>query len=251
MKITLYGKTFNSDFESYILEFFNNLQKHKVDVTVYKPFYDFLKKTIKYDFNINNVFENLNDFPDDTDFMISIGGDGTFLEAITFLKNFNIPIVGLNSGRLGFLANISKEEINLAFDAIFNNQYDFEYRSIIKVETGKKLFNGLNYALNEVAIQKMNTDMITIDVFLNNEYVNSYWTDGLIVSTPTGSTAYSLSVGGPIAIPGSENFIIAPIASHNLTVRPLVVPDNNKISIKVNCRCSQFYISVDNRTELV
>jgi NAD+ kinase len=179
--------------------------------------------------------------------MVSIGGDGTFLESIMFLKNINIPVIGLNSGRLGFLANISKEEISLAFDAIIKGNYELESRSLLTLETETSIFGNFNFALNDVTIQKKDSTMITIDAYLDNEFLNTYWTDGLIVSTPTGSTAYSLSAGGPIVLPGSKNFIIAPIASHNLTVRPLVIPDTKEIRLEVRSRSGSFFVTVDNR----
>jgi NAD+ kinase len=195
------------------------------------------------------LFNSPAESPDDVDFLISIGGDGTFLESMLYLKSSSIPVIGLNSGRMGFLANIGKEEISKALDAIFNNDYRIEYRSLIRVESDIDMFAGYNFALNEVTVQKIDSSLISVNAWLDNEFLNTYWTDGLIVATPTGSTAYSLSVGGPIVVPGSNIFTIAPIASHNLTVRPLVVRDTVQIKLEVKTRSDAFLVSVDNRIE--
>lgn len=251
MKITIYGKTFNPGFKPYIIELFEKLQQHKVKIYVYRPFLEFIRDETGIGPDHDGIFESKDDIGNDVDFMISIGGDGTFLETIPFVKNNNIPVIGLNSGRLGFLANIAKEEISTAFNAIFKKDYKIEHRTLIKLDTDKNIFGDLDFALNDITIQKKESTMITIDTFLNDEFFNTYWTDGLIVSTPTGSTAYSLSVGGPIVIPGSDNFIIAPIASHNLTVRPIVVPDSVIIILKVRNRNEKFFLTADNRTRLI
>jgi NAD+ kinase len=251
MKITIYGKTFNKEFNPYISELFEKLSQHNVEVLVFQAFLDFIKKQTGIDTRNVGVFKNHNDIKKDVDYMISIGGDGTFLETIPFVRSFNIPIVGLNSGKLGFLANIASGEISSALDAIFNNDYEIESRALIKLDSDKNIFGDLNFALNEITIQKKSSSMITIDTYLDDEFLNTYWTDGLIISTPTGSTAYSLSVGGPIVIPGSGNFILAPIASHNLTVRPIVIPDNKIIKLKVHSRNEKFLITADNRTSLI
>lgn len=251
MRITIYGKTFNPGFRPFIQELFETLRRHNTEVFIYKPFYDFLTNDIDCDPKYDGFFSDASNTPEDIDFMISIGGDGTFLETIQYVRNFEIPLIGLNSGRLGFLANISKEEITSAFEAIYQKNYEFEYRSLLRLETTEKLFGDMDYALNEVTLQKKDSSMITIDAYLNDEFLNTYWTDGLIVSTPTGSTAYSLSVGGPIVLPSSNNFIILPIASHNLTVRPIVIPDDQVIRLKVNSRSKNLLVTLDNRTIMV
>lgn len=249
MKIAIFGRSFNPEFRQFIIEFFDQLQVHKAEVLIYRPFYDFLVNSAECVPVYHSLFEGEKDAPEDVDFLISIGGDGTFLESIQFLKKFDIPVIGLNSGRLGFLANISKEEITEAFEAIISGNYEVEERSMILLESEKNPFGKFNFALNDASIQKKDSVMITIDAFLDDEYLNTYWTDGLIVSTPTGSTAYSLSIGGPILTPGSENFVIAPIASHNLSVRPIVIPDNKVIRLEVNSRSGGFLVTVDNRTQ--
>ena len=251
MKIAVFGRTFNNDFNPFIIEFLRQLQEGNVELTIFKPFYEYILKHTGFEFNTVRFFEASTDAPENTDFLVSIGGDGTFLESIVYLKNFSVPVIGLNSGRLGFLANISKEEITEAVNAILSGDYELENRTILTLVADNNPFGPYNFALNDATIQKKDTNMITIDTYLNNEYLNTYWTDGLIISTPTGSTAYSMSVGGPIILPGSNNFVVAPIASHNLTVRPLVIPDEVEIRLEVNSRSGNFLVSVDNRTEVM
>jgi len=250
MKIALYGRTFSEGFRPYIQGLINKLVENHAQLTAYKPFCDFICKETGMPRLFHGTYNSLKDFDGDCDLMVSIGGDGTFLESIPYVIRHDIPVIGINSGRLGFLAYISKEEINRAFDDILAGRFDLEYRTMLHFLSPPDLFNGLDYALNEVTIQKSDTSLITIDAYVNDEFLNTYWTDGLIISTPTGSTAYSLSVSGPVVVPGSGNFIIAPIASHNLTVRPLIIPDETVITLKVNSRSGKFYVTADNRTIL-
>jgi NAD+ kinase len=249
MKIAVYGKTFNQGFRPYISELLDVLDEHQTELVVFKPFYDFICCETCKDYKIYKVFTGLSDYDTSCDIMVSIGGDGTFLESIPFVIQHSTPIIGLNSGRLGFLSNISKENIRSAFDNILARHYGFEYRTLIEITKPQDLFNGMNYALNDITIHKGDSTMITIEAFVNNEFLNTYWTDGLIISTPTGSTAYALSVGGPVVVPGSGSLIIAPIAPHNLTVRPLVIPDSSVIKLKVHSRSGKFLITADNRTK--
>ena len=249
MRISIYGKAFNPEFHPYLNKLFVRLRKENISVSIYQPFNDFINSETKCDTESFSLFNNQTDLPNDTNFMVSIGGDGTFLETITFVKDKRIPIIGLNSGRLGFLANIAKEDIDSAFDAILENRFTYEFRTLIELKSPSGVFSGYNVALNEVTIQKKDSKMIVVHAYLDNEFLNSYWTDGLIISTPTGSTAYSLSVGGPIVIPASNNFIIAPIASHNLTVRPIVIPDNMELTLKVDGRFDKYLLTLDNRTK--
>ena len=251
MKITIFGTNYNSDFNPYIKELFEILHKREVHYQIYAPFYNFIRETTGEIIQQHDVFDSHENIIKNSDFMVSIGGDGTFLKSLTYVRNYNIPIVGLNSGRLGFLANIAKEEISAALAYIFEGNFHLEERNLIEILCDENLFGERNYALNEVTIQKKETSMITIQAYLNDELLNTYWTDGLIISTPTGSTAYSLSVGGPIVLPGSNNLIIAPIASHNLTVRPIVVPDNKIVKLEVKSRDKVYLITADNRTTVV
>ena len=248
MKIALFGKTFNIGFIPYIRELLALLESNKVEVSIYKPFLDFIHCETGEHIAINKVFQNADDFDSTSDLVVSIGGDGTFLESIPYVIRSEIPVIGINSGRLGFLANISKENITEAFQSILEGNYSFEFRTLLCFKQPANLFNGLNFALNDITIHKNNASLITIDAYINDEFLNTYWTDGLIISTPTGSTAYSLSVGGPVVVPGSGNLIIAPISSHNLTVRPLIIPDSNIISLKVSSRSGTYSVTADNRT---
>ena len=248
MKIAIYGRTFNTDFLVHIQQVFNLLAEAGVEVHIYGPFLNFIDKCNQTTFKNLKKFETIEMFPEDISFLISIGGDGTFLEAIPYALKNNIPVIGINSGRLGFLANISRDEIPGAFQAIFNKNYQVEYRSLLKFLSPENIIGKQNFALNEITLQKKGTSMINIDAYLNDEFLNTYWTDGLIVSTATGSTAYSLSAGGPIVMPGSGNLILAPIASHNLTVRPIVIPDDLIITLRATARQKQIQITADNRT---
>lgn len=251
MKVAIYGRNFDESFTESIHEFFKRLKYYNCEISVYKPFYNFLVDEIWFDPPIEGVFTSHLDMAAETGIMFTIGGDGTFLETINLVRNSGIPIVGINSGRLGFLANISRGEITKAIDTIFEKKYTFEKRSLLKFESPLGHFADFPYGLNEFTVHKKDTSsMITVHVYVNDEYLNSYWTDGLIISTPTGSTAYSLSVGGPIVFPELNNFIIAPIAPHNLTVRPVVLSDEYEIKLKVEGRSSDFMATLDSRSEI-
>jgi NAD+ kinase len=248
MKIAIYGKQITQEFKPYIIELIKRLKEHKVEIFIYEPFYQKIISLTNCPSFTCGFFNRAAESPDDIDFLISIGGDGTFLESMLYLKSSDIPVVGLNSGRLGYLANIGIDEISKAFDAIFDKKYEIEERTLLRIESGIKLFEGYNFALNEVTVQKVDSSLISVDAWINEEFITTYWTDGLIIATPTGSTAYALSVGGPIVVPGSNNFILAPIASHNFSVRPMVVPDNVKIKLVVKSRSGSFLVTADNRT---
>lgn len=247
MKIAIYGKTFSEDFCPGSLELFSKLRQYNAHITIYSPFKDFLRHERGIDTSFDDEFYTHEDLGQDINFLISIGGDGTFLEAVTMVRGSGIPIIGINSGRLGFLANIAKGEISQSIDAIMKNQYTLEQRTLIELKSKNNYFGDFRYALNEFAVQKHGSSMITIHTSINKEFLNTYFTDGLIISTPTGSTAYSLSVGGPIVSPSSRNFIISPIASHNLNVRPIVVPDYCEVTLQVDGRDCNYMITLDSR----
>jgi len=251
MKIAIYGRPFSSGFEKNISALFVLLEKHGVEYFIHEPFYEFLKKKEKLSFQKAGAFRTHDDIIGNADIMFSIGGDGTFLEAVSIVQNYGIPIVGINTGRLGFLADISPEHIEESLSAILNGQYKVEHRSLVELDLINSPWEGFTCALNEVSIQKRYSTMITIHTYLDDTYLNSYWADGLIVSTPTGSTAYSMSVGGPIVSPDSNNFIISPMAPHNLTIRPVIVPDHNLIRIEVESRDNSFLLTLDSRTEII
>lgn len=251
MKIAIYGRPFSSGFEKNISALFVLLEKHGVEYFIHEPFYEFLRKKEKLSFQKAGAFRTHDDIIGNADIMFSIGGDGTFLEAVSIVQNYGIPIVGINTGRLGFLADISPEHIEDSLSAILNGQYKVEHRSLVELDLINSPWEGFTCALNEVSIQKRYSTMITIHTYLDDTYLNSYWADGLIVSTPTGSTAYSMSVGGPIVSPDSNNFIISPMAPHNLTIRPVIVPDHNLIRIEVESRDNSFLLTLDSRTEII
>tara|TARA_B110000211_G_scaffold17100_1_gene17897 strand:- start:3636 stop:4511 length:876 start_codon:yes stop_codon:yes gene_type:complete len=244
MKVAILGKFFKSEPSDYITKLISLLKKRKVSVFLEKEYYIQLKELLT---------ENINSFTEldkSYDLLISIGGDGTILKAITFVKHLSIPIVGINSGRLGFLAKIKIEKIEEAIDEIISGNYSISERSLIEVVTSEKNneLSKLNFALNEIAVSRKNTtSMISIETKLDDNYLNSYWADGLIIATPTGSTGYSLSCGGPIIMPEAENLVITPIAPHNLNARPLIIADNTEIALKINGRENEFLISLDSR----
>lgn len=248
MKVAIYGKSFEPDFLPFAKKVFEKLFSLEMSVYIFGPFRDFLLNNFDFSPAVEGIFINSPDLPDAIDFMISIGGDGTILDTASLVGEKEIPIIGINSGRLGFLANISREEISTALDAVASGNFSYDERSLMEITKPPNLFGSFNAALNEITIQKKDSAMITINVFLNNEFVNTYWADGLIISTPTGSTAYSLSVGGPIISPLSETFVISPIAPHNLTVRPLVVEDRHEIKLSINGRGKNFLLSMDSHS---
>jgi len=199
-----------------------------------------------------DTFSNSDDLDDSFDCLISLGGDGTLLDTVTLIRDKNIPVLGVNFGRLGFLASLGKEDIQTAVTALIERTFVIEKRTLIHLDADTKLFGETPYALNEFAIHKReNSPMIKIHTYLNGEFLNTYWADGLIVSTPTGSTGYSLSCNGPVVFPESGSFVITPVAPHNLNVRPIVIPDNNIISFEVEGRTDQFICAMDSRKETV
>jgi NAD+ kinase len=248
MKIAIFGRNFDDNFNTIIYNLLTKLLDNEVQLFIYKPFYVFLHDHKKFAFKFSGFFDQHENLPGDIDFVISIGGDGTFLEAITLIRDAAIPLVGINSGRLGFLANIAGNESEQAIELLLARNYTIEERSLLKFSADHPLFGDFPFALNECTIQKTGSSLTTIHVTVNGEFLTSYWADGLIISTPTGSTAYSLSVGGPIVTPQSNIFIITPIAAHNLNVRPLVLPDNAVLSLSVEGRTNTFLASLDSRS---
>jgi NAD+ kinase len=252
MKIAFYGKSFGEDAVAYVQQLFSKLEMLEIKLFIYKPFFEFLKNHNIVLLSEISLFSKAEELKKPIDFIFSVGGDGTILEVVTLIKNAGIPILGLNTGRLGFLSSISKENCLDAIDNLIKKKYTIDQRSLIRLETDKNLFGNLNFALNEITVQKKESaTMIMIKAYVNDDYLNSYWADGLIVSTPTGSTGYSLSCGGPIIAPDSENFVITPIATHNLTVRPIVIPDNNVITLNVEGRNMSFLTCLDSRSQTI
>jgi len=250
MKIALYGQTVNPEFFEELLRLFYLLKEKQIESFVYRPFLEYLHQDCEIYPDVTGSFDDSNDLPDDVSYMFSLGGDGTFLKSFLVAKNGSIPLVGINSGRLGFLSDISREEIDSAVSDILEGNILIDERTVLELEIVSDKQSVFQYALNEIAVTKLDSSsMINIHTYINNEFLNTYWADGLIVATPTGSTAYSLSVGGPILTPDSENFVISPIAPHNLTVRPMVVPDHHSIILKVEGRGLHFLASIDSKSE--
>ncbi|MBN1985204.1 MAG: NAD kinase [Prolixibacteraceae bacterium] len=249
MKVAVFGTSVSDEFISVIREFFHFLKENKIEVQLYKPFYSFLVEELNVTPYYSSFFHSHVDFNEKNEFIFSVGGDGTFLHSVVNIRNFDIPVVGVNSGRLGFLADISQEQINDALTEIFNHNYSIVERTMLQVDFNGRENIDFNFALNEMTVLKTDTSsMINVSAYLDKALLNNYWADGLIVATPTGSTAYSLSVGGPILTPDSENFVITPLAPHNLTIRPLVVPDNYNIKLKVEGRGTHYLTSLDFRS---
>ena len=250
MKVALYGKTIKKDHVQDIkvlLQTFNSEQDTLLVHDNLLPYFE----TVDFDYQFPFAkFSSNHDLDESIDYLISIGGDGTFLDTILLVGNLNIPILGINTGRLGFLSNTPTSDIVHAIECLRQKKYHIEYRSLLQLDSPNQLFKNENFALNEISILKRDSSsMISIDVKLDNTPLNVYWTDGLIIATATGSTAYSLSCGGPILMPGSGNFVITPIAPHNLNVRPMVIDNDSKLTITVDGRAEKNLIALDSRSE--
>lgn len=246
MKVILYGRTITDEYADKIDHLFSILSNNNIEIVVYESYWESIKRFLSSKTDIH-FFKSLDDFPEDGDILISLGGDGTLLETIPYVRKSNIPIIGFNFGRLGFLANVADNEIEEALKDIIKKKYAVENRTLIKLSTDPEIFKDFPYALNEVTIQKKDSSLISIQTYINDQFLNSYWADGLIISTPTGSTAYSLSVGGPIVSPDSQNIIISPIAPHNLTVRPIIIPNQSKLTFSLEGRSDEVIISLDSK----
>ena len=249
MKVALFGKSVKTDSVPFVKELINQLKVVHADV-FFNPYINNIAHDVLVE-NSNNIFDLNSEFPKDLDFLISIGGDGTLLDTIPLVNDSNLPILGINAGRLGFLANTAQEEIALAVKALKEKTFKIDERSLIEVNStnSSSPFGNSNYALNEITIHKKDSSsMLAIHAYVDDEFLNTYWADGLIVATPTGSTAYSLSCGGPILSPSSDNFVITPIAPHNLNLRPMVVNDNVTIKLQLDSREEQCLVAMDSRS---
>lgn len=250
MKIAIHGKKLAVDNIEYIQILFNKLKEKNVEPLISESF---LPSLLNSQINIGNysVYKNKKNLTQ-ADLLISLGGDGTLLESVTHVGSLETPILGINMGRLGFLASTPKINMENAIDAIFSKKYHYDYRTLLKLEADRDLFDGQNFGLNEFTILKKDTSsMIVVHTYINGEYLNSYWADGLIVSTPTGSTGYSLSCGGPVVLPQSHNFIITPVSPHNLNVRPLIVSERSVISFEIEGRSKNYLVSLDSRSRTI
>jgi NAD+ kinase len=251
MLVAIYNRTFDKQDIPVMLHIIKLLDDNKLQLIFYKGFYERLQP-LYTSIGTPRFFTNKNDLPKNTDMLFSLGGDGTMLDAITFVGNTGIPLIGINLGRLGFLAAISEDEVEGAIQSLVRGSYSLEKRTLIHLDSSVPLFNGSPFALNEFTIHRQDTSsMIKVHTYLNGEFLNTYWADGLIVATPTGSTGYSLSCGGPVVFPQTSSFVITPVAPHNLNTRPIVVPDDNVISFEIEGRSEQFLCTLDARTETI
>ena len=251
MLIALYNRNFEEKDLPLLQHTFDLLCQNNVGVVIYKDFYERLAPHFPFS-ETPKLFTSSVDLPAHTSFFLSLGGDGTMLDAVCFVAGSGIPIMGINLGRLGFLAAIPKDEIDLAIRSLCSGSFQVEQRSLLHLDANIPLFGEANFALNELAIhRKDSSSMIKIHTFLNGAFLNTYWADGLIVATPTGSTGYSLSCNGPLVFPQASSFVITPVAPHNLNIRSLVVPDDSVISFEVEGRADQYLCTLDSRMEAI
>jgi len=247
MTIALYARCVKDNHADYVKTLSTKLNKENVQLIIHDSYYAFLKKEFQFNLEIP-TYNSYKCIKGKVDYIISLGGDGTILETLDLVRDSGIPVLGVNTGRLGFLASVYKEDFSLAIDHLLANKFKLDKRTLIELETPTALFGDLKWAVNELTILKKDSSaMISIDTSINGSFLNSYWADGLIVSTPTGSTAYSLSCGGPIMVPDAENFVITPIAPHNLNVRPIIISSNSEVSLTVHGRSPEYLLSLDSR----
>ena len=246
MTIALFGKSFSPENGAFMRQLLMQLSGHQSKILVYKPFLPSIEPYAPFGVQYG-VFESHIDLK--ADLLFSIGGDGTILDTVPLVLDSGMPVAGINMGRLGFLSSISKNEVGKAVESVLSGDYAVEQRSLLELVVPENVFGDVRYALNELnVIRNPEHSLLAIKVFVNDIYLNTYWGDGILLATPTGSTAYSLSAGGPIIAPNAKNFVITPIAAHNLTVRPIVIPDDSEIRIQVEGREKRFVFSMDSRT---
>ena len=247
MKFALFGNTYQAKKSAHVIRLLSILKQYNAVVYINREFYHFLVDEQNMDIQAAGVFDG-NDF--EADMVLCMGGDGTFLKAASYVGNKNIPILGINTGRLGFLADVSPEEMEDTFKDIYNHNYKVEDRSVLQVISNGQSLKGYPCGLNEIAVLKRDSSsMITIHTSINGAYLTTYQADGLVIATPTGSTAYSLSVGGPVIVPHSKTIAITPVAPHSLNVRPIVINDDWEITLDVESRSHNFLIAIDGRSE--
>lgn len=251
MNIAIYSRVFKKEQIPYLRKLLSALRTIGCEVMIFDAYYKALHKQDK-ETGIYNTFKNHIELQANADLLISMGGDGTLLDTLQLVRNSGIPVAGINTGRLGFLADIQKDDIDNLVEAIHANTFAIEERTLLHVDTDKPVFGEVNYGLNEFTLHKTDSSsMIIIHTYLNGEFLNSFWADGLIAATPTGSTAYSLSCGGPIMFPSSNTFVLTPVAPHNLNARPMIIPDHTVLSFEVETRAKHFLCSIDSRYKTV
>jgi NAD+ kinase len=251
MKVAIYSRGGENVQPTDLQNLTDKLATVKISTVIHEDIFNQVSHAL-HDVSSFNTFKDSDDLDDTFDCLVSLGGDGTLLDTVTLVRDKNIPVLGINFGRLGFLASLGKENLDAVVQALATRSYVVDQRTLIHVDANIPLFGDTPYGLNEFAIHKRDTSsMIKIHTYLNGEFLNTYWADGLIVATPTGSTGYSLSCNGPVVFPDSGSFVITPVAPHNLNVRPIVVPDNNIISFELEGRTDQFICTLDSRKEFV
>lgn len=251
MTIAVYARSTKDNLSKYLKEIHAYFQKENVELIVYEPFYRYLQAHTDINLDVG-FFSNSEELIKKAFYLICLGGDGTMLEAVSLVRKSGIPVLGVNTGRLGFLSPVNKDDLQSALQKLLREKFTLDKRELIEFEGCNNCFKELNFALNEFTIHKKDTSsMIHIDTYVDDVFLNSYFADGLIVSTPTGSTAYSLSCGGPIMMPDSDNFIITPIAPHNLAVRPIVISNNREVRFNVTGRSEDFKVALDSRSATV
>jgi NAD+ kinase len=251
VKIALFGKVFETENLEYFRILTESLEKNDCKLLIWKSFHDFLKDKINFRNDVT-LFSNYTELKGKADLLFSVGGDGTMLDSVRLVRDSGIPIAGINLGRMGFLSSIPRSEIKDAVEEILAKRYRIEKRTLISLHSPQNLFSDFSYAFNELSINKKeNASLVVVHVWVNDQKLHSYWADGLIIATPTGSTAYSLSCGGPILTPDSSNFVITPIAPHNLSVRPVVIPDSSLIRIRVDSRDHQALVGLDSQSVVI
>jgi len=251
MLVALYNRSFDAADVPILQQIVSRLEFFGIRLIVYKDFYERLQGLVSFEI-VPLLFTGKKDLPRHTEMLFSLGGDGTFLDTVIFIADSGVPILGINFGRLGFLAAIPVEEADSAILSLVRGSYTIERRSLLHLDASMPLFGDAPFALNEFTLhRKDSSSMIKIHTFLNGEFLNTYWADGLILSTPTGSTGYSLSCGGPVVFPQASSFVITPVAPHNLNVRPIIVPDDNIISFEVEGRSEHFLCTLDSRMESI
>jgi NAD+ kinase len=252
MKIAIYGRVLKKTHQAYIQSMFDELHVQEIDYCTEELF---LAQCVSNNIKLksSDTFGNQKELlQHQPDFMLVLGGDGTMLDSVVYVHDTEIPVLGINLGRLGFLTGEDRADTQKLFDQLKRGYFSIEKRTVLKLESDTKIFDGIPYALNDFVIHKKDSSsMMTIHTYLNGEFLNSYWADGLILSTPTGSTGYSLSCGGPILYPGSNSFVITPIAPHNLNVRPFVISDEHVISFEIEDRSTSFLVTLDSRSETI
>ena len=251
MTIAVYARSTRDNHATYVEQIYECLRQEGVGLMIYEPYYNFLRSSGSLDIELP-TFSNSEELISKAFYLICLGGDGTMLETLTFVRKSGIPVLGVNTGRLGFLSQVNKDDLIKALKLLLREKFTLDKRELTELDGGDGCFREENFALNEFTIHKKDSSsMINIDTYVDGTFLNTYFADGLIVSTPTGSTAYSLSCGGPIMMPDSDNFIITPIAPHNLTVRPIVIPNHKEIRFKVSGRHDDFNVSLDSRVVVV